>query len=34
LQKAIQAAQPNDLILVTGSFFILDVAYQYFGMDA
>jgi dihydrofolate synthase/folylpolyglutamate synthase len=33
LQKAIQEAQPDDLILVTGSFFILDVAYQYFGME-
>lgn len=33
LQKAIREAQPNDLILVTGSFFILDVAYRYFGME-
>lgn len=33
LQKAIRDAQPNDLILVTGSFFILDVAYRYFGME-
>jgi dihydrofolate synthase/folylpolyglutamate synthase len=33
IQKAIQEAQPDDLILVTGSFFILDVAYQYFGME-
>ena len=33
LQKAIHDAQPNDLILVTGSFFILDVAYKYFGLE-
>lgn len=33
IQKAIQEAQPDDLILITGSFFILDVAYQYFGME-
>jgi dihydrofolate synthase/folylpolyglutamate synthase len=33
LQKAISRAEPDDLIVVTGSFFILDVAYQYFGIE-